>query len=1254
MASGIIQATVVPPVPPPPPGSAEHERVIQRQLGRTSLHVRLVDLAFSVAVWIVGVLAVLLVAALVDHWIVGLGTIGRGLVLLGLIAGSVWYFVARMLPLLIRGINPTYAARTIEEATPSLKNSLINFLLLRQDHSGVREVVFQAVEQKAAADIAAVPVEATVDRSRLIRAGYVLCGVMALFAAYKILSPKDPFQTVARVIAPWADIARPSRVEITDVLPGNSEVYHGQVVTVSAIVSGVREGDPVTLLFSTEDGQTVNRAVPMAVDSGGLRYQCTLPPADENALSAQTSGLQQDVTYRIVAGDAETSEYKLSVVAAPTIIVDRLEYQFPPYTKKAAETVPQQGDIKALEGTRVTIHAVANQPIKSAWQELDPGVKDVPPEVMQLATEGSRAWGTVVLQLKADRKTAWHQAYQVRFFNERGQRSQQPIVHKIEVIRDLPPEVQILQPQRLKIEVPEDGEQAIEVRGLDPDYGLSRLRVEGRAGQKAMEADLLDPMAGQPPQMTGAYVFKPSEHGLKAGDELRYVGVAEDNRTSPLTGKPEPNVARTAEYTIVVIPPRQAEQANNPNQKPMPGQEDKPDGGAGEKPPMPMPAGDKPDMNPPKQGEQEKQENMPPKQGEQNAQKPMQSEKQQGEKQQGEKQQGDQGGQGDKQQGQPQQGGQPDKSQGEGGQPQQGDSQGSQTGGSPQQGQPMNDAGQSAKSEPGSAGGKSAGTGQQPSGQQGDPSADASGQPNSAGGPNGKAHDGQAFEEVLKDIQQNSQGQPNPSGQPQLGSSNQTDAASESPMPRAGQEENQRGQNPAGQQPQGKPMAGDAGAKAQGAKGQGEKGQGQKPQGQDPQGQKPDGQNLTEGTPQPGDRPQPGDAPQNPAQSGTKNEGTEPGVKPAANDQQGKPDGQGDAAQGEKADPQDRLPGDKQGQDPSQQKSAGNKGGSAQGADKTDQGQKSKAGQGEKKDPGAADPGDEGAGNNSTDKTGSGQGQDENRDKNKTQQPDSSQAQESEPSPPGNSKRQSDSKGGQSGDQTGGGSKGGGQSAGQEGNDSAGSKSAADQGAGAANETGSGETGSKAGTQQEAGGKTGQSGDKSGVGSGSKTGDMSKTGGNNQPGNGSSAGPVVGGGGDGNREKLEPGQQPEAEAGDAANLEYARKATEMVLQRLKDQEHNPDPELLDKLGWSREDLAEFLRRWESLQQSAEKTPEGQRELDEALRSLGLRDPANRKRAGGATSDAQRDLRDSGGRSSPPAKYRDLFDAFRKGAARSSE
>src|SRR4029078_10687316 len=155
----------------------------RRQLGRTGLHVRLGDLARGMAVWGVGVFLLFLAAALIDHFI-GLGSFARCTALALLLGFSLWYLVMQVGPLLIRSINPAYAARTIEEATPSLKNSLINFLLLRQDRSGLKEIVYQAVERQAASDIASVPVEMAVDRTRLIHAGYALCAVMTVFAAY--------------------------------------------------------------------------------------------------------------------------------------------------------------------------------------------------------------------------------------------------------------------------------------------------------------------------------------------------------------------------------------------------------------------------------------------------------------------------------------------------------------------------------------------------------------------------------------------------------------------------------------------------------------------------------------------------------------------------------------------------------------------------------------------------------------------------------------------------------------------------------------------------------------------------------------------------------------------------------------------------------------------------------------------------------------------------------------------------------------
>ena len=1242
MATGTAEPRILPPPPPAPIESVERERVIRQQLSRTSLQVRLVDLASSVAVWIIAVLLLFITAAGIDHFI-GLGAIGRFAALALLIGGSLWYLLLRVGPLLVRTINPAYAARTIEEATPSIKNSLINFLQLRQDRSGLKEIVYQAVEQQAATDIVTVPVEATVDRTRLIHAGYVLCGVMAVFAAYKILSPKDPFQTVARVLAPWADIARPSRVQISDVQPGNTEVYHGQVVHVSATIRGMRGEERVAVRYSTADGQTIDQAIAMKRTSGD-RYECDVPP--EAGGPAAAGGLLQNATYRIVAGDAESSAYRLTVISAPTIFVDRLEYQFPGYTRKAAESLTQQGDIKALEGTKVTINAVANQPIKSAWIEFDPTGEGAG-EIIPLSAAGDRAQGTFTLLLKADRQTPWHGSYQVRFYNERNQRSQRPILHRIDVLRDLPPEVQILKPDRIRVEVPENGELPIEVRAVDPDFGLAGLRIEGEAaGKPQVKVNLLEDAAAHPAQANTTYLFRPREQNLSAGDELKYAAVAEDNRTSPQTGQPEPNVTRTKEYTLVVTAPQQNQSGQGgQDQRPQPGgqQQNQPKSDAAkadqQRPDQKQqdsdqnkqkdqPSEQKNPLSKNEDGKQGKEQQQSGKQNEQQKGQQQKEEQQDGQQQKGEQQKGDskQGsdqqqtgqGQGDQQQGKQQSGeqqgqsGSQQQSSGESG-GQQGQSGQGGRGGKSQQSQETNEQSGDAAGQGNTGQGNNRGQrgGQSKSDQNssessGDQKGAQAGKRGGSADDQGKAeHDGQVFERVLDDLtKRNQQGQPR---------SDQSQAA-EKGQPNGDRQQERN----ADQQQKGT----------------------EKTQSGNEQASQP----RTDGS------------------SGAQVQNTPNTGAPEANDQKAEAN-KGDAQNaGKSGKAADRVDDKQLGQNPSEQPSDANKGGAPKGGSKTDKGEKSPPSKGEEHDPGSAKTGEEGAGQASQDKSASGEGNFKNSDRNKEQQPDNTTETTVDPSPQNGSTRQSDSKGGESGDRSGGGKQGAGQSAGQEGNDSAGTKSAGDQGTGKASETGGGETGDKAGGQQKATSKTGQKGDETGEGTGARAGKTAPGAGEQGKGENSqqsgasgqgSAGDVPRGGEDDGQQRFQNAKEGgEDQAADAANLEYARKATEMVLNRLKDQEHNPDPDLLDKLGWTREDLAEFLRRWESLQKTADESPTGKRELDEALKSLGLRDPNSRKRAGGKVTDDQRGLRDAGNRSAPPPRYRELFDSFRKAAARS--
>jgi hypothetical protein len=218
------------------------------------------------------VIAFLLAVAVVEHWIVPGGfPVGVRTILFLLLVGGVAYFAYRRLwPLCRRAINPIYAAHTIEQSSPTLKNSLINFLLFRQNRAQISDAVYQTLEEQAAQRLTRVPIESAVDRSFLIRVGYLLLGVVAVASLYKVLSPKDPLIAAERVLFPWSDIVPASRVSITSITPGSTTIARGEFVDVSAEIRGLDEDDPV-LLRKTTQCCCATRAPTARPSSGRLR-----------------------------------------------------------------------------------------------------------------------------------------------------------------------------------------------------------------------------------------------------------------------------------------------------------------------------------------------------------------------------------------------------------------------------------------------------------------------------------------------------------------------------------------------------------------------------------------------------------------------------------------------------------------------------------------------------------------------------------------------------------------------------------------------------------------------------------------------------------------------------------------------------------------------------------------------------------------------------------------------------------------------
>ncbi len=225
MASGTISTR---PQADSTPSQQRYEDFIEKRLEQTRRQVRLVDVAYNTMLLAVASLLFFLAVALLDHWVFqhGLNFLGR-LALFALWVGGATAFVWRfLLPPLANRINPVFAAQTIEQGRPSLKNSLINFLLLRSHPQDVAPVVYRAMEHRAAADLLKVPVDHAVDRGGIVQLGCVLAGVVAVFALYLALSPKNPLVSAARVLWPWSSLPAPTRVQIDEVSPGDKVVYN--------------------------------------------------------------------------------------------------------------------------------------------------------------------------------------------------------------------------------------------------------------------------------------------------------------------------------------------------------------------------------------------------------------------------------------------------------------------------------------------------------------------------------------------------------------------------------------------------------------------------------------------------------------------------------------------------------------------------------------------------------------------------------------------------------------------------------------------------------------------------------------------------------------------------------------------------------------------------------------------------------------------------------------------------------------------
>ncbi|MGL6226292.1 MAG: hypothetical protein ACRC10_06660 [Thermoguttaceae bacterium] len=551
--------------------SGEHEQIEMRIRGAAQT-IKRVDVFFSGVVLLTWIVFYLFLFILLDHWCFPgrLSPFLRTLFLLPGLAGLLWYFFARLFPLLKYPINPVYAARVLEEQREQqMKNTLINWTMIRQEQQerlgqrkgeqterergaeiGLNPLQLQMLDGMtvcATRDLQQIPLELNVNHLPLLRWIITLAVLIAVLFFYTLFSPKNPWTSFLRLTLPFAGIDSPSRYRFLDVIPGDAVFFQGETITISARVEGAGQ-QSVVLIYSTEDQRIVDQVIPMSIPQGANKYECSFPPGQ--------LGLEQGVLYQIGVGTERSRVFRLVVVPPQTFEVRSITYQFPVYTGRQPITVENTGDIRAFEGTEVFLNARSNFEMDRA--AFIPNDDERKGRSMLLTDDCFGASTSFVLKMDQKNPTQGEfQTYLLRGYDVEGNVNRQPSVYHIDLLQDQPPTIiWVDSPKENPLRIPYNGFTETILRAEDADFGIRMIRLHLEvAGKQLTPVVLLQADQQQISGFQGAVqvngLIKPEQLGLQVGDVVQYWGEVVDTRL------PDGNRAFTEQLTFVVENPKE-------------------------------------------------------------------------------------------------------------------------------------------------------------------------------------------------------------------------------------------------------------------------------------------------------------------------------------------------------------------------------------------------------------------------------------------------------------------------------------------------------------------------------------------------------------------------------------------------------------------------------------------------------------------------------------------------------------------------
>ena len=452
----------------------------------------------------------LLVASL--EFSLRLNSTGRLLLLLGF-TGVLLYALGRyvLYPLWMlanndKVLSDELAAKQIGTHFPEVKDKLLNVLQLSQIPGASENLIAASIEQKTK-EISFVPFTQAIDFRINLRYAKLLLIPVSILLLVLLIIPSFVTESTTRIINYNKEFI-PDAPFSFDLLNESLQAFKNEDYTVKLALTGSAIPQYAYLLVN-------ERRIKMQEDGSGTFVHTF-------------TKVQDNFSFRFEGAGYSSNYYELEVLRRPQLSQMDIALNYPRYLQKASETLRNSGNLRIPEGTEVN------------WKLNTQDTKEIhfvfETEEEPQAAEKQR--GAIFSLTRVFRD---NERYRIDLENEQSANTK-PIQYRIEVIKDMYPEINVRQFVDTTLY-----SYIIFGGAISDDYGLRELSLHLKRDQDERFSKVLIPINTESREQNIYFQFDTDTLALSQGSKMEYFLEVRDN--DGINGS---KASRTPVYTLAI------------------------------------------------------------------------------------------------------------------------------------------------------------------------------------------------------------------------------------------------------------------------------------------------------------------------------------------------------------------------------------------------------------------------------------------------------------------------------------------------------------------------------------------------------------------------------------------------------------------------------------------------------------------------------------------------------------------------------